>query len=152
MKNKKVNIRIYINIVIAVIIMIYFISINFAYYKVEENNLLILLKVFSMIILSIAIALIEIAYRKDNGNIAINSVEAIVLAGYTLSITHVVNSQKINFANYILISSYMFSIYYLLKAIIVYTKERKEFLNSLSDIREIVSNTPIKKEATKKNK
>ena len=70
----------------------------------------------------------------------------------TLSIAHVVEAQKLDFDTYILVSSYIFSIYYLFKAIFVYTKERKEYLKSLSDIKEIVSNEPIKKEATKRTK
>ena len=96
--------------------------------------------------------LMEIAYRKDNGRIAINSIEVLVLASHTLSIAHIVEAHRFSFANYILVSSYIFSIYYLFKAIFVYTKEKKEYLDSLSDIKEIVANNPTKKEATKKNK
>ena len=39
-----------------------------------------------------------------------------------------------------------------LKAIILYTKERREYLRSLSDIREIVDIKPEKREAKKTNK
>ena len=81
---------------------------------------------------------------------AISAIEVLVVAGHTLSIAHVVQSNKFEFANYILVSSYIFSIYYLLKAIFIYTKERREYLKSLSDIKDIVSNEPVKKVATKK--
>ena len=80
------------------------------------------------------------------------SIEILVLASHTLSTAYIVKAQNLDLANYILVSSYIFSIYYLLKAIFIYTKERKEYLNSLSDIKEIVENTPTKKEATKKSK
>lgn len=150
MKNNKVSFNVYKNILIAVFIMIYFIIINTLYYKVETNKLLDILKILSMIILFMGIVVLEIAYRKENGRLGIHAIEIIVLAGYTLSISHIVELKKFRFANYILVSSYLFSIYYLLKSIVIYTKEKKDYLNSLSDIKEIVANDPIKKKATKK--
>lgn len=150
MKNNKVSFNVYKNILIAVFIMIYFIIINTVYYKVDTNKLLDILKILSMIILFMGIVVLEIAYRKENGRLGIHAIEIIVLAGYTLSISHIVELKKFRFANYILVSSYLFSIYYLLKSIVIYTKEKKDYLNSLSDIKEIVANDPIKKKATKK--
>ena len=150
MKSNKVSFNVYKNILIAIIIMIYFIIINTLYYKLENSMLLIILKVLSIVILVFGIIVLEIAYRKDKGGLAINSIEIIVLAGHTLSIAHIVQLQKFEFANYILVSSYIFSIYFILKSIIIFTKERRDYLNSLSDIKEIVANEPIKKTATKK--
>ena len=100
----------------------------------------------------IDIILMELAFRKDDGKIAINSVEILVLAFHTLSILHVVEIQKINFISYIIISAVTFIVYFLTKLIWIQTKERKKYLNSLSDIKEIVTNTPTKKEAKKINK
>ena len=147
---KNISLNVYKNIVIAIAIMIYFIGINSLYYKLEKNSLLVILKVLSIVILFAGIIVLEIAYRKDNGKLGINAIEVIFLAGHTLSIAHIVELHKFEFANYILVSSYMFSIYYLFKAIFIYTKERKDYLNSLSDIKEIVANDPVKKTATKK--
>ena len=150
MKSNKVSFNVYKNILIAIMIMIYFIIINTLYYKLENSMLLNILKVLSIVILVFGIIVLEIAYRKDKGGLAINSIEIIVLAGHTLSIAHIVQLKKFEFANYILVSSYIFSIYFILKSIIIFTKERRDYLNSLSDIKEIVANEPIKKTATKK--
>lgn len=150
MKKSKVSFNIYKNILIAIFIMIYFIVLNTLYYKLEVNKLLNVLKVISMSILFLGIIALEIAYRMDNGRIGIHATEIIVLAGHTLSISHIVELKKFEFANYILVSSYIFSIYYIFKSIVIYTKEKRDYLNSLSDIKEIVANDPIKKEATKK--
>ena len=150
MKSNKVSFNVYKNILIAIIVMLYFIMINTLYYKLEDLMLLNVLKILSIVILVFGIVLLEIAYRKEKGGLGINSIETIVLAGHTLSTAHIVQLQKFEFANYILVSSYMFSIYFLFKSIIIYTKERRDYLNSLSDIKEIVSNEPIKKTATKK--
>ena len=150
MKSNKISFNVYKNILIAIIVMLYFIMINTLYYKLEDIMLLNVLKILSIVILVFGIVLLEIAYRKEKGGLGINSIETIVLAGHTLSTAHIVQLQKFEFANYILVSSYMFSIYFLFKSIIIYTKERRDYLNSLSDIKEIVSNEPIKKTATKK--
>ncbi len=150
MEEKKVSKNVFENIIIAICIMAYFIFINFTYSKISRENVLLMLKIFSMIILSFGIILLEIAYRKDNGKIAINSIETIIIAAHTLSIAHVVQFQNFEFVNYILVSSYIFSIYYLFKSICIYTKEKREYLSSLSDIKEIVANDPTKKEAVKR--
>ena len=150
MKNKKISFNVYRNILIAVIIMAYFIGINSMYYKLEKNNLLIVLKILSMAILLLGLIILEISYRKENGKLGVNTIEILILAGHTLSTAHIVALQKFHFANYILVSSYLFSIYYLFKAVFIYTKERRDYLKSLSDIKEIVTNEPTKKTATKK--
>ena len=149
MKNK-ISKNVYENILIAIIIMFYFIVINFLHYKLSKPIVLLVLKILSMIILTICIIILEYAFRKDSGKRAITAIEVLVLAGHTLSVAHVVQSNKFEFANYILVSSYIFSIYYLFKAIFIYTKEKRKYLDSLSDIKEIVSNEPLKKTATKK--
>ena len=150
MKNNKVSFSVYQNILIAVIIMIYFIIINSMYYKLENSVLLSILKVLSIIILFFGIIVLEIEKKKKKGNLGINAIEIIILAGHTLSIAHIVQLKKFEFANYILVSSYMFSIYFIFKSIIIYTREKRDYLKSLSDIREIVVNDPVKKTATKK--
>ena len=150
MKNQKVSKDVFENIIIAVCLMIYFILINFAYYHLPMDNILQILKVLSMLFLVVGIIFLEIAYRFESGKIAINSIEILILALHTLSTVHIVELQKFEFANYILVSSYAFSIYFLFKSIIIYTKEKKDYLKSLSDIEQIVSNEPIKKEAVKR--
>ena len=151
-KIKKVNEKVFENIIIAIPILLYFIIINFAYYRIEENMLQIGLKILSMIILISSIVIFEIAYKKDSGKLAINGIEVLVLASHALSIMQVVEISKIKFTTYILISSFVFVIYYILKAAILYTIDKRKYLESLSDIKDIVNNEPIKKEATKKNK
>ena len=151
--NKIIRNKIFENIIIAIAMTIYFIIINFSYLRMEENILLQGIKIASIIILSLSIAIFEIAYKKDSGRLAINGIEVLVLAIQTLTIWAVINRFKIEFETYILSSTYAFAIYYVLKSIIIYTIEKKKYLDSLSDIHEIVTNKPIKKVAKKrKNK
>lgn len=152
MKSKKISKNIFENILIAVAIMVYFILINFCYYEVSLTNLILGLKILSIAVMAFGIVILEIAYKKDNGIIATNGVELLILAGYTLSVVHVITIKKISFAHYILISSFSFAIYYILKAVIIRNKENREYIKSLSDIKEIVQDEPQKKEAKKRNK
>ncbi len=151
-KKALMSAKVYINIILAVIIMLYFLLINFAYYRTSEENLILGLKMASGLILMLGIFFLEIAYNKDSGRLAIYSIELLVLSGFTLSIEHIVKINKFKFTDFIFFSSCFFSLYYVLKAIIVYTQERKKYLDSLSDIREIVDIKPTKKEAKKRQK
>lgn len=148
--NKLIRKKIFENLIIAIAMMIYFIIINFSYIRVDENLLLHGIKIASLVILFISIVTFEIAYNKDSGSIAINGIEVLVLAIHTLTIRIVVNKFKIDFDKYVLYSTYIFAIYYVLKSMIIYTIEKKKYLDSLSDIHEIVNNEPVKKEAKKR--
>ena len=151
--NKIIRKKIFSNILMAIGIMVYFIVINFSYIRLDEKKLINGLKLVSMLILFLSIILFEIAYHKDSGKIAINGIEILMLAIHTLTIWNIVNKIDISFQTYILFSTYAFAIYYILKSILIYTREKRKYLKSLSDIHEIVSKDPIKKEAKKrKNK
>lgn len=149
---KRVRKKVFENIIIAIAIMLYFILINFSYIRMEEEMLLEGLKIASLIVLFLSIGIFEVAYHKDSGKLAINGIEILLLAFHTLTIWHIVNKMNISFEIYILYSTYTFAIYYLLKAILIYTNEKRKYLKSLSDIHEIVSKDPIKKEAKKREK
>ena len=72
---------------------------------------------------------------------------------HALFINHVITIYDFDFRVYLLTSSYIFAIYYVLKSIVIYTKARMKYLKSLSDVSEIVKDEPIIKEAKKrKNK
>lgn len=148
--NKIIRKKIFENLIIAIAVMLYFIIINFAYLRMDETILLQGIKIASLVILFLSIVIFEIAYHKDSGRIAINGIEVLFVAIHTLTIRTVINRFKIEFDKYILFSTYGFAIYYVLKAIIIYTIEKKKYLDSLSDIHEIVSNEPVKKEAKKR--
>ncbi len=147
---KRIRKKVFENIIIAIAIMLYFILINFSYLRIEEEILLNGLKIASLVVLFFSIGIFEVAYHKDSGKLAINGIEILVLAFHTQTIWHVINKMNIPFEKYIVYSTYVFAIYYILKSIIIYTNEKRKYLKSLSDIHEIVSKEPIKKEAKKR--
>lgn len=147
MEDKKYLKKIWVNISLAAILMIYFIIVNILYNKLNHETLILTLKILSVIIMAIGIIIFEIAYKKDNGIIAITGIEILITAFHTLSILHVVQVSAFDFRIYILTSSYLFAIYFVLKSMIIYTMEKRKYLKSLSDIKNIVKNEPIKKDA-----
>ena len=151
--NEKYLKEIYLNILKAIIVVLYFFVLNLAYENINSEYLEIGIKIFTMIFLFIAIYIFEKAYKKDDEKLALQGIEILVLATYTLTTEHITTKFNFNFKSYSLVASYIFAIYFVLKSIIVYTKGRKELAEDLSDIREIVKkDEPVKKEATRKNK
>ena len=145
--------KMFIHILKAVGAIVYAICINYIYMNVDQNKSTLFIKIFSTIFLIVGLIELERAYKKDSGRIVLSGIELLVLSFYTLSILHITTLLKYNYTFYVLTFSYIFAIYYVLKDIFIYTKEKKEYLESLSDISEIVKNDePIKKEAKKKEK
>lgn len=130
----------------------YFFILGFAYQKMNIDRLIGDIEVFSGMFLFLGLIMLEKAYKDDNGKTAISGIELLVLAMHSLSIKHVITFFKYDFIKYLEISAIVFSIYYALKAIIIFTIEKKNTLKQLSDISEIVKEEPIKKAATKKKK
>ncbi len=140
------------NLIVAIFIMAYFITLNILYMNLQENILLGTVKICATALLVAGIIIIEIAYKKDNGTLAITGIEVLILSMHSLFINHVTKVLNYDFRLYLLTSSYVFAIYYVLKAIIVYTKSRRKYLLSLSDVSDIVKkDEPTVKEAKKRN-
>lgn len=144
--------KLFINIILAVGIIAYFTILNYIYSEINQKSILNIVEICSCLLLIVGLVLLEISYKKDNGTTTIIGIEFLVLAFHSLSIKYVITRYDYQFQFYLLTSSYIFAIYYILKAIVVYTKARKEYLKTLSDIPEIVKkDEPIKKEAKKRS-
>ncbi len=140
------------NLIVAIFIMVYFITLNILYTNLQENMLLDIVKICATVLLVTGIVIIEIAYKKDNGTLAITGIELLVLSMHSLFINHVTKVLNYDFRLYLLTSSYVFAIYYVLKTIIIYTKSRRKYLLSFSDVSDIVKkDEPTVKEAKKRN-
>ncbi len=140
------------NLILAIVIMIYFISCNIVYTQVEWKQMETITKTISGIFLLVSIILFEFAYKRDSETLTMTAIELLVLAIHALFIDHVVTIYQIDFRNYLITSSCIFVIYYALKSTVIYTRARIKYLKSLSDISEIVKDEPVIKEAKKRNK
>ena len=80
-----------------------------------------------MCILFLAIVLLEKAYKKDSGTLAIYGIEAIVISVITLALIYVNLMLSANYINIVLTISYILAIYYVIKSVIVYIRGRKKY-------------------------
>lgn len=136
----------------AIGVMCYFIILNFAYIRMNLDRLVGDIEVFAGVYLVLGILALEKAYKKDSGEMTITAIELIVMSFHSISIMHVISAYEYDFRTYLVVSSYIIAIYYVLKSIVIYTKSRRKYLKRLSDIPEIVKEEPIKKEAKKRKK
>ena len=144
--------KVFNNLIMAICIMLYFIILNFAFGKMQEERLIGDMKVFAGTFLLVGLVLLEQSYKLEDGYKTIYGIEMLTLAAHTLSVMHVINLFKFDFQLYLLASEYIFALYYVFKATVIYTIGKKEYLDQLSDISEIVNDKPQKKEAKKKSK
>lgn len=143
--------EIFKNVLKAIGLMIYFIVLNMAYSSMKHERLIEDIKVFAGAFLLVGLIMLEKAYKEDKGEPALTGIELLVISLHSLSIMHVITMFKYEFQYYLLTSSYVFAIYYIFKSIILYTKEKRAYLKSFSDISEIVKkDEPVKKEAKKR--
>lgn len=140
------------NLLRAIVIMCYFIVLNFAYTRMNLERLVGDIKVFSSVLLILGLLALEKSYKDDNGKEALTGIELLCLSLHSLSIMHIITRYQYDFRLYLLTSSYIIAIYYVLKSIVIDTKDKRNRLKELSDISEIVKEAPIKKEAKKRNK
>ena len=139
------------NLVRAILVMLYFITLNFAYTRMNLERLIGDIEVFSGVFLVLGLLALEKSYKEEKVSTAITAIELMALSMHSLSIMHVITMMKYDFRTYLLTSSYIIAIYYVFKAIVIYTMQKRKELKELSDISEIVKeDEPIKKEAKKR--
>lgn len=140
---------IYICVIKAILIVIYFFVSNFLYKNLNIEYVERVIQIIAVIFLLRAIFVFEKAYKKDSGSLAIQGIEILVFSLYIITARYII--KRFNFENYSLIVTYGYTLYFVLKAIIIYTKGIKQLSENLSDIRQIVKNDkPIKREAIKR--
>ena len=149
--SQKIWEKIFYQLLTTIGIMLYFVVLNLAYVNMREERLIGDIKVFAGAFLVVGIVMLEKAYREEKGKYVLTGIESLVFSLHTLFIMHVITLFKYDFRLYLLTSSYIFSIYYVLKSIIIYIREKRIYSKGLSDISEIIKKEePTKKEATKK--
>lgn len=150
--NNSVTGDVIVNLTFASMLIIYFIFFNIFYNKLETSILLIYEKVASFVLLVTSIITFEVAYKKDDDKTALYGIEFLVVSIFSLLAEHLPKVLNIDVQKYILAGTFSIAIYYALKVAIMYTKEKKKELASLSDIKEIVKEEPLKKQTKRKNK
>lgn len=137
-KSKKINKKIFINVIIAITIILYFIFINLGYSNIELEKYLVDLKVFSIITISITIILFEKAYKKDSAEITIFGIETLVLSIITLLTNYYCIKYTSKYPYIINSVAILFGLYYIVKSTVIYIKMKRKALYTSGDIHKIV--------------
>lgn len=133
-----INKKIFENILIAIIVMLYFYFINMGSLNIETNVFLVDLKVFSICLIVFTIILFEYSYKKENGNTCIHGIETLLISIVTLLSIYAYTLFFDKFNLLIALSAFSFAIYYVGKSIIIYVKMKKSYFKKLSDIGDII--------------
>lgn len=144
--------NIVLNLTYAIITVIYFVFISTQYSKFSGVNLNNYIHISSLFFLAISIVIMEVSFRKSNELTFINGIEFLVMAIFILLTQHMTKVFNYGIQVYTLVGANFIGIYYILKSAVLYTKEQQDKLKSLSDIKEIVKDEPIKKASKRKNK
>jgi len=122
----------------AIIVTLYFIFLNMGVSNIVKHILVADTKVFSGILLAITIILFEKAFKKEDGKLAIHGIEMLVLAIITLFIPYLYYL-NMEHTKYVMVGLILaFNIYYLAKTALISTKIESKYLDSLSDVKNII--------------
>lgn len=149
-KQRKCNKDVLQNMICAVIIMSYFIMLNVVNQMYTIEIVKRCIQISYMTYLVIAIIIIEIAYKKNSDKLALYGVESMIIAIYIILMETIIVTFNFETSTYIVFSSYIFPVYYTFKSIIIETKESRNRLKQLSDIKEIVKKEKPSKKVAKK--
>ena len=127
------------NFFIAICIFIYICFLNLGYMKLESDVFKTDLKVFAFSLIILTIILFEKAYKEDSGKITIYGIEMLVLSIITLYLPYVYFYKNDIVRIIFETSSIYIAMYYTIKCMVIYVREVKKYKNSLSDIKEIMT-------------
>ena len=126
-------------ITIAIFINIFFIIMNYGFTKLEQSILTYIMQGIAGFFILATIILFEISYRKSNDELAIHGIELTVMSFIVLFMPYVYFRRGIVFRLLYSMGNVFFSIYYAVKALVVYLISVKKYKNTVSDIKEIVN-------------
>lgn len=135
---KKIKNRVLKNSSIALIAIIYLIAINWLSLKLETQVYITIIKILCIFGTITSVVFLELSYRKDNGYIFMHGIEFLVLTTVTLfsEYAYVLFYKTYN----IILACILMGIvvYYIIKTIVTIKYMKRDYYNSLNDIKEIV--------------
>ena len=88
-EEKELNIRLFVNMLLAIGVIVYFYLINLGYKNIAKDIFITDLHVFSMTILAASIVLFEKSYKNENEILCVYGIEMLVLAILTLFMPYI---------------------------------------------------------------
>lgn len=148
-----ISTNIFQDLLVAIIIMLYFCAVNFSYYKFENKIFEDIMKYFALGIVLFTVIIFEFSYRKNSMQLLIIGLELFSCAILSLYIPYIFLHTTSAIRISIMILPAFLIIYYAIKSFIIFKRRQFEYRNNLSDIKEIVKDTEklsyIEEESTK---
>ena len=138
-EKKKIYKKVFANIILGIVVTLYFIGIGIGFLNIDGPTFITDLKVFSLSILAIAIILFEFAYGKDDDKTALYGVEMLFVAIMSLVSLYTCILHKDKFIAVANIVACIGVLYYLVKSISIYIREKLKWKKTISDVKEIVA-------------
>ena len=138
-EKKKIYKKVFANIFLGIVVTLYFIGIGIGFLNIDGPTFITDLKVFSLSILAIAIILFEFAYGKDDDKTALYGVEMLFVAIMSLVLLYTCILHKDKFIAVANIVACIGVLYYLVKSISIYIREKLKWKKTISDVKEIVA-------------
>lgn len=135
---ENMNKMIFINLNIAILFMLIMIGINIAYLNVSSEKFILFIKLFSILSVFSSVLTFEIAYRKESVSKMFYGIELLVLSIIIMYIPYVYLHMPQMVKQILMLAPLYFSIYYVAKSIFINRKVTREYINNLSDVKEIV--------------
>lgn len=124
--NSKKRKKVLFNLIIAIIITVYFSLLIIGSNRIEDNIYLKIIKIASFVNLFIGLVFFEIAMRKDNESIFLNGIEFVSVGGVFLYVLDLFIKQNENLNKILCLVIGVYVIYYLLKSCIIAIKKKKK--------------------------
>ena len=134
---KKIYLRVFENIMYAIVILIYFILLCIGSKSIQKEVFFTDLKVFSIFTIVTTICMMEYAYKNDSARYAVHSIELLAVSVITLFSLYFYTQYSNKFVGILTSIALIFGIYYVGKSIIDYIKRKRQALKKTSDIRKI---------------
>ena len=135
----QINTKIFKELLMSILIFIYYVIIYTIFQKINNTIFTYYLNICTCICSVSAIVLFEIGYRNDNERLFIRGIEIMALGLITLFMPYVFLKRGKTFISLYALSCLYISVYYSIKALVVYISEIRKYRRGLSDIKEILA-------------
>lgn len=121
----KIYKKLFFNILSACIMLLILILINVGYLTIPTNIFSIILKVFSMVAITLVIIMFEIAYKKDSGKLTVIGIEILILSVISIIMKKIYIHYNSKFVLSVTIMALLYVLYYIIKCIVIYIRDKR---------------------------
>lgn len=150
---EEIILKIFHTLIVAIIIVLYFLTVNWFYYNLESVDFEYCMKYYALGIIIATVIVFEIGYRKNSLKFAVIGVELLACGILSLYIPYIFLHTTQSLRISIMILPVPILVYYAIKSFVIYKGDKFHYQNNLSDVKELVKdndkNSYLEEESTK---